>query len=192
MLCEGHNNGLTRLDEMAGVLMKNLDAVDKYPDSMEPMVQLQGPLIERWFLKVVCGLIAGQRTSNGFIPDQWKSCLMGGEWPEGWGMYCDHSSDEYIFVKDVHIQAFTHPETKRVLVAQFYFGGVCFNLLLGKPDPPRAFGMYRPRGFIFTIPQGERRIEFLWPFITDEALYFTRVGTTSDVPPYRSDWKRNA
>jgi len=115
ILCEGHNNGLTLLDSTAGELLRTLDAIDKAPSSVAGCVRFDGPVVERWFLKVICGLVAGQRISGGIVPDEWKSLLTGSSWPDGWGLYCFNHGSPQILSKDVHIEPRVDPETRRIL-----------------------------------------------------------------------------
>lgn len=191
ILCEGHNNGLTVLDSTAGKLLHTLDAIDKTTDSVAPLVQFRGPAIERWFLKVLCGLVAGQGLAGKALPDTWKDLLTGGRWPPGWGLYCVASGGPLIFSKDFYIVTKVNPQTGRILACEFSFGGVRFFLLLGKPDVPGAFGIHRPGGLIFEVFGMERRVQLLWPNPTDTAVTFTRVGTTADGPTFLHGWQRD-
>jgi hypothetical protein len=187
ILCEGHNSGLSELDSAAASLFRTLDLIDKHPESVRSPMQFHGPLVERWFLKVVCGLVAGEGMSGGTVPEEWKQALTGGDWPEGWGLYCLNRGPQ-IFVKDIQIETRVHPETKKIHGVEFYFGGVWFYLRLGEPDRGAAFGVYHPGGLIFQLPDGERRIQFSWPSGCNEWVVYAKVGTTSDDPPHRLNW----
>ncbi len=190
ILCEGHNNGLTELDQVAGNFFRTLDAIDKHPESVASNVQFHGPIVERWFLKVVCGLVAGQGLAGGGVPEEWKMCLTGQSWPDGWGLYSYDPGSPQIFSKSTHIEFITHAKTGRVLATHFFYAGASFFLLIGKPDHSGSFGIHRPRGLIFKLPDMVRHIEFIWPFHTEQAMIYTKIGTTSEEPQYVQNWNR--
>ncbi len=85
ILCEGHNSSLSKLDNEAGTLFRALDAADKKPESLAPVTTVDGPLVERWFLKVMCGLAAAVGFNDGTVPDWWKQALTGGALVRGLG-----------------------------------------------------------------------------------------------------------
>lgn len=60
ILCEGHNSALSPLDEEAGRLLRTLDAIDKSHREVAPLSSFDGQRVERWLLKIICGLVAGQ------------------------------------------------------------------------------------------------------------------------------------
>lgn len=75
VLCEAHNSRLSSLDSEAGTLFRAIDAADKRPSTLPALTAVDGALIERWFLKVVCGLVEGVGFSTGAVPDEWRSIL---------------------------------------------------------------------------------------------------------------------
>lgn len=189
VLCEPHNSGLTGLDAAAKEFFKTLNDIDKTPEQVPGDVSVDGPAIERWLLKIVCGLVAGPGIANGKVRDSWKSILTGGAWPEGWGMYVMPASGEQVFATEFYFESKVNPATGDILCAFVRLAGVGFNLVLGRPDNPQAFGIYRPRGLLFQIPGREIGIEFKWPFKTETAVIYTRVGTSSEPPPQWEGWK---
>src|SRR5438105_4635401 len=70
ILCEVHNAGLSALDAAAGEFFRAVDAADKHPTTLPKNTAVDGLLIERWFLKVLCGLAAGLRFNNGSVPGE--------------------------------------------------------------------------------------------------------------------------
>lgn len=189
VLCDRHNSGLSGLDNEAKKLFKALVDVDKNRAQLPDDLEVDGPAVERWLLKVVCGLVAGPRLANGNVRDSWKSILTGSAWPEGWGLYVAPSAGPQVFATDFYFESKVNPETGDILCAYFRLAGVGFHLVLGRPDVPEAFGIYRPRGLIFKFPEREIRIEFKWPFATDQAVIFTNVGTSGEPPPQWQGWK---
>ena len=189
ILCETHNSALSKFDSAAGTFFRALDSADKRPQELAPLTAVVGPLIERWFLKVVCGLVAGPGFNNRLVPEEWKSVLSGTEWPDGWGLYVPAPSGPQVLATEFSVETVVNPCTKSILAAVFRVAGVSFNVLFGHPDNPAAWGTYRPRGLIFRNGQTEKRIEFVWPFSTVQAVIYTKVGATKDSPPQWNDWK---
>lgn len=190
ILCTSHNSGLSILDATASTFVATLDCIDKAPTKLAPTTQLDGHLLERWLLKIVSGLVAGQGLGDGIVSDEWKRILVDSPWPDQWGLYIADGAAPKIFAKDIYFATRVHPDTKRVLAVFFDIAGIGIWLLLGRPDDPDAFGVHRPRGLIFNLPEGERRIDFLWPFRTDRAVTYTKLETTKEDPPHRVGWKR--
>lgn len=104
-------------------------------------------------------------------------------------MYVAQPAGPQVLVKEVYIETKVHPVTGHILVASFRLAGVAFYLLLGRPDHPQAFGIHRPRGIIFRLPDEGRDVEFLWPFHTEAAVIYTKLDQTGAEPPHWADWK---
>lgn len=189
ILCEKHNAGLTSLDSAAGALIRILDDIDKNPLEVPQVSKVDGSIIERWFIKVMCGLAAIHCINEGTIPEKWKKILVGEHWPDSWGLYLPIPKERRVIAPEFQLETLVQPETRVVLAASFSIAGVAFMLAMGKPDFPDKFGIYRPRGIIFLDKNIERRVEFIWPFHTESAVIYTKVGTTKDKPPQWSDWK---
>jgi hypothetical protein len=191
ILCRDHNSKLTDLDNIAGSLMRSLDAADKNPAAPPFDTTLDGPSIERWFIKLLCGYLVANKKD---VPEAWKNLLMNGSWPENWGMYLPLSCDPQVLATEFYFETHVHPITQVVLAAIFRIAGVNIILLLGNPDHPDAWGLYRPRGIIFRQKNEKRtnlirRIEFIWPFNTERCVIYDKVGTSKDRPPQWDGWK---
>jgi len=104
-------------------------------------------------------------------------------------MYFPVPTDSEVLAKEFFIQTYVHPDTQVVLACTFRIAGVCINLALAQPNKSDNFGIYRPRGIIFQDTHLEKRIEFIWPFHTNEAIIYTRVGTNKGRPPQWNGWK---
>ena len=86
----------------------------------------------------------------------------------------------------------THPVTGRVLAVELIFNGVVLHLLLGCPDVPSAWGIYRPRTLIFEQHAVEKFIEISWTKPEfNEYIRFSRVGKYDGPPPNWPRWARN-
>jgi len=189
ILCETHNSSLSPLDTVAGQLFRVIDSADKSPATLPDLTSFDGLLIERWFVKVLCGLAASVGFNNGIVPEQWKLLLLGNQWPDHWGLYLPIPSDQQVLAKELGIEILVYPETREVLAAVFRVAGVSFHICLGSPDNPSAWGIHRPRGIIFGNEPGEKRIEFVWPHLTEQAVIYTKVGATKERPPQWDGWK---
>lgn len=187
-LCEKHNSALSSLDSVAGELFRALDAVDKQPTTLPSVVNVDGALVERWFLKVICGLVAGVGLNTGTVPVKWLDLLSGESWPTGWGLCVPTRTGSQVFAKEFYVETRVKSGSSEIGAVMFRVAGVHFNLLFGVPADPVAWGIHRPRGLIFLDGTTEKRIELAWPFDTEQAVIYTKVGTTK-VPPLHSDWK---
>lgn len=59
ILCKYHNEFLSPLDDLAGKVFKNFQTA---LDPKNPCALIWGPSLERWFLKVLIGLVAAKQT----------------------------------------------------------------------------------------------------------------------------------
>jgi hypothetical protein len=184
VLCETHNSGLSSLDDVAGKVFRAVDAADKRPASLPAITRVAGPLIERWFLKVICGMAAAVGFNNGTVPAAWGQLLTGGQWPEG-----SIPSGSQILATEFYVETLVAPNTREVRAAKFRVAGVHFTLLLGRPDTPAAWGNHRPRRLIFQDGIREKRVELMWPFKTEQAVIYTKVGVGSTGAPQWDGWK---
>ncbi len=161
ILCKKHNEALSKFDSAAGKFFRALDSADKRPQELPPLSTFDGPLIERWFLKIMCGLVAGPGFNNRQVPEEWKSVLSGTQWPDGWGLYVPAPNEPQELATEFSVETLVNPSTKSILAAVFRVAGVSFNVLLGRPDDPTDWGTYHPRGLIFQNGLNEKRIEFI-------------------------------
>lgn len=190
VLCQTHNSQLSELDTTAGNLYKALNAADKDFANLPCMSQFDGLLTEKWFLKVLCGLAASGTINNGEIPESWKAVLNGDPLPEHWGMYLPNLTERQILANEFYVETLVSAATNEVKAALFQLAGVSFWFLLGCPDNPQNWGTYRARGIIFKNEIGEKCIEFVWPHHTEQAVTYTKVGITKDVPSQKMGWKK--
>ncbi len=100
ILCKRHNEALSPLDDLAGRLFREMDEalidLDNHTGSPKPVFHLfNGEMVERWMLKVTCGLYHSFGSKNrqlvkGQLPfDMAKAAraLLGGVWEDGAGLY---------------------------------------------------------------------------------------------------------
>ena len=192
ILCQSHNCDLSHLDEVAKDFFFALNAVDKEPDKVADLFSVNGRLVERWLLKILCGMAAGIGSNNGVVSENWAKLLLGQKWPAGWGLYVPSPPGPIVLAGECYIATKINPATKEVVAAHFRVAGVHLHLLLGRPFPHEMWGNYRPRGFIFRDSFGvnkEKRVEFDWPFKTNVAVIYIRQGTTVHGVPQWEGWK---
>jgi len=190
VLCTSHNSSLSGLDAEANKFVEALIAVDKNPNSLAQTTEFSGDKLELWLLKVICGTNASGGFRAAPVQNKLKEILVGGVWPPGWGMYAGPSTTPEIFTRDLLVETSVNPTSGEILAAFFRIAGVGFNLLLGKPDNPDYFGIYRPRGFAFQTTEHTLRLGLNWRVPTnDKAVVFTRLGTTTDQAPHTFGWK---
>jgi hypothetical protein len=182
VLCANHNSGLSQLDSDAGSLFRVLNAADKRPSDLRAATVFDGNRIERWFLKIICGLAAGLGVNQGMVPAQWKSALTGGGWPEGWGLYVPPPPGAQILAREFSVETLLRTDTYTIAAAKFRVAGVHFTLPLGRPDRPAAWGAYHPNRIVIRGPSYERHIEFNWLSPTGEEVVYSKIGVSADIP----------
>jgi len=189
VLCESHNSGLSDLDSAAGKLFRDLNTADKDWGKLPTETDYDGALVERWFLKVMCGLGAGPKLNDGLVPNEWKRALVENEWSTGWGLYLPMPQGGQTLATEFAVETLVREGTKKVCAAKFRVAGVHFNLLLGKPDNPASWGIYHGRGIIFRCNGDEKRVGLRWPNGNDGAVIYTKIGSTSERPRQWRDWR---
>jgi hypothetical protein len=190
ILCRDHNGALSSLDDSILRFVDAIHAIDQEPHSRREC--FSGADIERWMLKYLVGLTCSGNT-RGILEPYWIDILFGrSEWREGSGLYfaVDGAGPSY------HTDSFLVETIKCadgiVRGARFFLQGLPFNLILGKPGTPDAFGVWRPRGMIFKRPESESRVEFKWASACGEtAVILDRIGTYNGPPPVWHEWERN-
>jgi hypothetical protein len=116
VLCDRHNGALSGLDTVSAQVLRAFDEIDAaVAPRAVPTNRLyifNGHDIERWLLKVLCGLIASRSvTAAGGrgvsdIPAEWISALYGGPFGDGQGLYVPKVVGETRRVfRGVHAQA---------------------------------------------------------------------------------------
>lgn len=188
ILCETHNSGLSELDDAAGRFFRAIDSADKRPASLPSHTIVNGLLVEKWFLKVLCGLSAGKNFKNQNVSDEWKLVLSGQTWPDGWGLYIPSPTGTQVLATEFYLETFVDPENLKILAARFRVAGVLINLVLGQPDNPEYWGVYRPQYLIFRDVQNEKLIELAWPFHNNGSIIYTKIGSSRERAPQWSDW----
>jgi len=85
--------------------------------------------------------------------------------------------------------AMTH--NNELKVCEFLVHNFKFYLLLGVPDHPDRFGIYRPQNLIFEQKGVEKQIKIYWQDKKyNKFIKFTRVGTTKNPPKEWEEWMK--
>jgi hypothetical protein len=157
-----------------------------------------GEDLEQWMLKTVCSMVAGRQTARGGtalnaeISTKWVSILSGDEdWPPAWGLYVALPVGPMYHSSSYSFMPLTRSDTAQVVAAQLILNGLAFYLMLGRPDDPTAWGVYRPRTLIFEQGGVEKFVEISWvDDIYDRQIKFSRIGKYDGPPPDWPLWAR--
>lgn len=199
VLCKRHNEALSPLDEEAGRLIETIGNYDRGFNQENPRADITvlcGEELEKWMLKTTCGMVAAKQTArdgvnyNSDISEVWVSILSGqASWPALWGLYAAVPTGVAYHSSSFSFRPFTHPGTGRVLATEMILNGMMFYLLLGRPDSPSAWGVYRPRTLILEQDAVQKFIEISWLDTRyDEYIRFSRVGKYDGPPPDWAPW----
>ncbi len=192
ILCTTHNEALSPFDSEAGRLNNTILKFDEdfnLDNSTEDLAIFCGEDLEKWMLKTACAFIASnQITENGKkihckLKDIYLAILFEDEpFPDHWGMYYKIPADKII--QKYHSISFRSMTANgELLAAEFLVNNFIFYLLLGKPDNPSAFGIYRPRGIQFAKGNIKKCIEICWQDNKyNEGVFMERVATAHDAP----------
>ena len=195
ILCENHNQALSKLDAQMGRFFRtilNFDEDFNRDAPKEELAVFSGEDIEKWMLKTVCAMVASsQLATQGQKMDvplkrEWVDILYNNHsWPEHWGMYFKDSDRTISKFKSISVQPVT--EAGELNKAEISINEFKFNLILGKPHNPWACGRYRPRTMIFSQKGVKKYREICWQNNAYQSqVDLTRIGTTASEPP---DWE---
>lgn len=182
ILCSNHNNSLSHLDGEALAMFNAFEAMHYAAAGITPaperVYNVDGDLLERWMLKVVCGGLYGgtMRADGGFElkgvepPLDWLQTVYGQQpFPDGFGIYCLSPQGDEVFTIDRSIVKLMPllldtEEQTAVHGLRLWMFGFRFTLLAtgGQPRAIEAMAgqSYRPNGF--TIDGSRTRVNFAW------------------------------
>jgi hypothetical protein len=188
--------------------METLRAIDRGFDSnvrnpTSDFALFNGSDIERWLLKLLCGMLTSKNAARAREPliwnpePLWISALFGGTWPEGSGLLfradtgpiyagnhvatapltLDHDGKTYVSGVDVTLAGF----------------GFCLNMLghlvkLKAISGTRPYSelVYRPARIVFTEGNAEKIIQFTWSSGGfDKTVWINHAGRYSGPAPTR-------
>jgi hypothetical protein len=178
ILCTEHNGRLSALDVAGKKMFEAMESVHygcRAPQAREKVWRVDGDLLERFLLKVLCGgLFSGNLgTATASLkgvhpPLEWLRILYErAALPERQGLYYIPAAPNEIIVADHDILDFTAfftEDFKMVCGLRAWFFGIEFDLLMVNllPGIRTSFddALHRPSGF--RVEGSSARIEFAW------------------------------
>ncbi len=198
ILCTDHNHALSPYDTEAGRLFRSIKEFDKDFNNEVPSseyVKLNGLYIEKWMLKIVCGMIASNQMRMGgekiapVMKDVYLDLLFNNKpWEEHWGFY--FKIPEKTEVQKYDCMSFMPMlSTNEVKAAEFLIDNFKFYLILGKPDDPTYWGFHRLNKIHFSKATVTKTLEFDW----DDTKYskeieLKRVSSSKNPPQEWDNW----
>lgn len=178
ILCERHNSGLSPLDDVAGKTFELLSNVETRPNEVRSFNKIDGLLLERWLVKLACGLVAAEGNSP---PDGWKEWVLGlARPPHKTGLYVPIPDGKIILNGSFALVPLHEAGTTNIIGICFQFAAMPVNLLFRRPPKAEKWGVYRPRRIFYDTPAGLREFEFNWPGLSRRSIHFKRVGATEE------------
>jgi hypothetical protein len=184
ILCKGHNNRLTQLDELGTkfvVAIQRCLANLREPPGPELLFLFNGDDLERWMLKVLCGVAFANRRDNVQLPGDWHPPLEwlriifeGAPFPARCGLYGHHKALNYHGAENA---IYVHP----------IFGAICpidptgVPILRAKSRQPVAciLSFFKCAMSLCVFPPTQR-------FIRDNAAIFRPPKQTFSLPTNRA------
>lgn len=175
ILCKRHNSALSQLDAIAVRLFQAFDEEGASGSGQQLMHLFSGHDIERWLLKILCGITCSKNVpleheADLSIPDYWIRILFGEEeFPEGQGLYvCKSSGHLFKGPQGLQLQIITGKG--RLTGMGLWICG--YELILSMSGfPSRVFDgremVYRPLEFYATGINFEKSIMLIWDGTAD-------------------------
>ena len=197
ILCKKHNNSLHELDTEIlrfFVAVQRIEEVLKHPEQISHYLEFSfdGHKIERWIIKLACGMIASNQLSDvdriAVKTECYDYLVNGTAMSENRGLYFSGQNRQFDASIELNIRH-ANNELKAVDLAAHNF--VHAHMVLGKPDNPAAFGTFRPHNLVFGSMDSriKHNIELNWAIDRGNlAVIYTRIGNTDAPPPNREPW----
>ena len=174
ILCRRHNSALSSLDDLAGRFfgaIKEAQLALQAGSNKSTTNTFKGDALERWLLKVAFGmwssgnLTRDGRRLEGKPPPQWGDILLGADFPPQWGLYVPLLPGKaYLSEQEFELMPLIGPDGQ-VSTVRFGLARMPFTLMLGRPDEPAAWGIYRPSEINLGSWMAKRTLRLLWPNI---------------------------
>ena len=186
MLCERHNAALSPLDAIAVRLFQAFDEEGATDSGKRLLYLFSGHDVERWLLKVLCGITWSKNwvldvKPDLWIPQYWLEILFGEEeFPDEQGLYvCKSRGHRFEGPRGLRLQAITG---RGQLTGMGLW--VCgYELILSMSGfPSRSFDgrevAYRPLEFYATGQDFEKSIVLSWEGTADLGTVCVEIGGT--------------
>lgn len=170
VLCERHNSSLSGLDSIALRLFRAFDDKDAAHSGRKVLHIFNGHDIERWFLKVLCGLASSgnlpfDRPTKTEVLPHWTEILFGfSEFERGQGLYiCREIGERLSGPRGVAVGGIG--QVDRLVGISALLCGVEIVLMMEPLQERRLFGrnyLYRPMELYTVGPDFEKSVCFTW------------------------------
>ena len=195
VLCDHHNSALSSLDASAIQLFNHLKLIDSKKRFIDLArtpngIRFDGHTIEKWFLKVLCGVIAsgnyqinGQGYGKLAVSDYLLDLLFSKRpWDVGIGLYVNaKDKSEVRAFKGVgfHLICATKGTDCSVVGISIELWGFPLKCFFATHKQGWDLSQYRPEGLKFKNGPTIRELHFDWPqgSVTSGAPTLTRTGT---------------
>jgi hypothetical protein len=186
VLCKRHNSALSKLDEIAVRLFQAFDEEGAAGSRQKLIYLFNGHDLERFLLKILCGLTYSQNISleveaDLSIPEYWLRILFGeAELPDEQGLYvCKSRGHRFEGPRGLQLRAITG--RGRLTGMGLWVCG--YELILSMSGfPSRAFDgrvfAYRPLEFYATGHDFEKSIVLSWQGRADLGTISVNIGGT--------------
>jgi len=170
ILCERHNCALSPLDGIAVRLFQAFDNRKVHGSDQRLFYLFNGHDIERWLLKILCGISRSQNLTldskiDTSIPDYWLEILFcGTRFPNNQGLYvCKSRGHQFEGPHGLQLQVITQGDR----LAGMGLWVCCYELILSmRGFPSRSFDgrdvAYRPLEFYIRGRNFEKSVAFSW------------------------------
>jgi hypothetical protein len=191
VLCKRHNEALSNLDAGVTALAARIHDFDQSNPSANKSAYFSGSDFERWMLKCLYGLSASGNINSTPKLECLDLLFARRDWPDHWGLYFSMAQETIYHTDSILIETLTDPTGSLILGTKFFIQGLPFILLLGRPDDPDAFGVWRPEKLVFKFPGSEKTLQLTWDSgARGPPVILTRTGSYDGHPPSWKDWER--
>ena len=211
VLCESHNGRLSELDAEGGrFLAAFFDAHTGLLNEevhSDQTIEFDGPLVERWMLKLACGLLASGQAGIGATrmekttpPVEFLQVLFGMDTlPEAWGLYTRPTASSGLLVeKTLEIAplflSVTPKELYRIVGVKMEH--YAFTTLFALTQPDESFiksyledAFHHPEFFTLKSPRTGRSVTIVVNWPEPKIGHGFVIGVDKERPPFRVDLK---
>jgi hypothetical protein len=167
ILCRGHNEQLSSLDEtgerFVRALKTSFDHAVERPAFSHDTTTIDGDRLERWLLKVLCGLLTVVKRYS--IPSLWLEILFRDKaFPENHGLHFFGKSGKASWMFNLLRVICVPTKQGGIAGAKFGIAGIPILLAFGEPDFGDAdFSSYfRPDSIEISKGSSTKRMDFKW------------------------------
>jgi hypothetical protein len=179
ILCCRHNEALSVFDGAMALLGRRMLRLGEELNAQDPtpwLFAIHGRDVERWLLKVLCGVVAGGHAARASgepvareVPDRWVRILFGlEEMPPSWGLYVEGAVGRQLRlgVTAINVRPISVKGSSAGVEADVFGWKLVLSTMLVQPDLARGAispdSLYRPALLQIPTPAGAKQIYFHW------------------------------